>query len=157
AGGRSGCSTGVPAHSPAAMAAASVATSPPAAGRAPRASYSIRLPPAKVTTASARPTMAGRSRPPARRIISRDKAAISSPVVHQRRSLHCVGGYHLAHEHGMVPSLGPARQAAVHPRQRLVEHRRAGALLAKGHAGELLIRLARGKAARQRFAPALGQ
>src|SRR5688500_6741577 len=137
AGGVSGPSTGAPAQSPAASAAAKVASSPAAAGRAPRASYSSRLPPEKATTASASPTRKGRAQPPRRRIRSRGKAAVPSPVVQQRRALGGVGGHHLAHEHGVVAAHAALHHSAIEPGQRLVEHRRAGVLGAEGHADEL--------------------
>src|SRR4051812_21332352 len=157
AGGASGSSTGAPAQSPAASAAAKVASTPAAAGSAPRASYSSRLPPAKATTASATPTTKGRSQPPRRRISSRGKAAVPSPVVQQRRALAGVGGHHLAHEHGVVAADAALRHAAVEPGQRLVEHGRAGVLGAKGHAGELAVLVVPREAPGQRLALAVGQ
>src|SRR3954468_766332 len=158
AGGASGSSSGAPAQSPAASAAAKVASTPAAAGRAPRASYSSRLPPEKATTPSATPTRIGRTQPPRRRIISsRGKAAIPSPIVQQRRALAGVRRHHLAHEHGVVAAGAALGHAAVQPRQRLVQHRRAGVLRAEGHAGELAVQLVAGEAPGQRLALAVGQ
>src|SRR5688500_1641748 len=134
-GGCSGRASGEPAHSPAASAAAKVATTPPAAGSTPCASYRIRLAAANATTPSASPASAARASTGAAGLrASRLESAVSSTIIKKRGSFAGVGGKHLAYENGVVAARERGGHAAVHPGQRLVQHGGAGALRAPGGA-----------------------